>query len=529
MGALNVVIMTFSMWTGEASLTEARSKGISFVPMEQVNDYRLHKLKVGGDLVWEKGDELYKFDSDVLQFRTGNEIGDELYKELSQPETERENRNPYLFFKYQQTVASWKLRLQFDQPDHFSDWSVGYRGQRLNEALSLWENRAWFGENIPFYSKIATEAEYEEGQAKSLFQGVSRWFWHQNTPSFHLTPYREDKARISQNWDRWCGQLEISQLHLGLNHFDSSPQSRYHIGFGYDTGTWAFGLKSFTWNDEDTYRNYAGVYSKGNIEKGYDYIRWLFDAEMEKQQGLFQIRKSFGDYVWHQFLEIEWSQKIYNPAFLNREDLTMVTTGFDEKREWSNRLKLGYGWKGTPLYRVYYETQVAGGRLRGEELWVTDSLWKESVRWIRKSTYSFEDKWRPFVSWNLELKQQYRQVLENEFTAKYYKELVEGENYVSPEWQLKYDFRILLPSQLRIVSSVKWHSDYSLKGYSVAKENDYKGRSDWTWDLSLIQYFLNRKLVLEGHFMDLLASNEQESPNGDEHRFRVIVGGKWLF
>jgi len=115
----------------------------------------------------------WEFEQNGLWFYTGNEIGDELWQELTAKNREP-NRTPMLYGGFKTSPADeFYTMAQFNQIDHFSESTLRERSFRINS-----QKFSWFGENLPAYSGIYGGFGYKS--ASVLAGSEYLWAWNEN-------------------------------------------------------------------------------------------------------------------------------------------------------------------------------------------------------------------------------------------------------------------------------------------------------------------------------------------------------------
>jgi len=162
-----------------------------------------------------------------LWFYTGNEIGDELWQELSRTNDEP-NRTPMLYGGFATPpFEGFYATAEYNQIDHFSEATFNARRNHINS-----QKFSWFGENLPAYSGVWGGAGYNgTGEffknANVLVGSEYLWAWNKE----EWVPIRVS-PRVEGNASFYFLKNEI-ELFASTEKFQIQDAAvENHSGFG---------------------------------------------------------------------------------------------------------------------------------------------------------------------------------------------------------------------------------------------------------------------------------------------------------
>jgi len=166
-----------------------------------------------------------------LWFYTGNELGDQLWQELSSA-SRLPNATPMLYGGFvSPSFEGFYAVAQFNQIDHFSEATMDARKKRINS-----QKFSWFGENLPAYSGAFGGLGYKK--ANVLVGSEYVWAWDEKDTVW--VPIRIS-PRIEGNLSFHFMEKDI-ELHGATEKFqiqDSAAENRNNFGLrlkGKNTG-----------------------------------------------------------------------------------------------------------------------------------------------------------------------------------------------------------------------------------------------------------------------------------------------------
>jgi hypothetical protein len=178
----------------------------------------------------------WKIEQNSLWFYTGNELGDELWQELS-AQGEVPNSTPMLYGGFSAPLTNgFYAMAEFNQIDHFSEATFDTRRERINS-----QKFSWFGENLPAYSGIFGGIGYN-GTGK-IFKSASfltgseyAWAWDEKEwIPIRISPRIEGNA----NFYFMENEVELTASNETYQIQDSAEENRSNLGMrlkGKNTG-----------------------------------------------------------------------------------------------------------------------------------------------------------------------------------------------------------------------------------------------------------------------------------------------------
>ncbi|MCL2283372.1 MAG: hypothetical protein FWC26_08660 [Fibromonadales bacterium] len=167
-----------------------------------------------------------------LWFYTGNELGDQLWQELSSADRQP-NSTPMLYGGFTTPpFGGFYGVAKFSQIDHFSESTMNVRKKRIDNSQKF----SWFGENLPAYSGVFGGLGYKNA---NILAG-SEYVWAFDEKDSAWVPIRIS-PRIEGNLDFNFMEKKV-ELHAATEKFqiqDSAAQTRNNFGLrlsGENTG-----------------------------------------------------------------------------------------------------------------------------------------------------------------------------------------------------------------------------------------------------------------------------------------------------
>jgi hypothetical protein len=171
----------------------------------------------------------WKVKQSSLWFYTGNELGDELWQELTAGDRQP-NRTPMLYGGFTTPpLNGFYATAQFNQIDHFSEATLGIRKNRINS-----QEFSWFGENLPAYSGLFGGFGYADNGEflkNASFLAGSEYVWALDEEKLEWIPIRIS-PRIEGNINLYFMENEI-ELYAANEKFQiQDSASENHSSFG---------------------------------------------------------------------------------------------------------------------------------------------------------------------------------------------------------------------------------------------------------------------------------------------------------
>ena len=461
----------------------------------------------------------------LVQFKTGNEVGDPLHQELV-TEGPFRNHTPLIYGH----IVFENFGLVFDQPDHFAPRNTSYRLSKMNQSefhKNIDGNLSWFGENVPHFSMVKHYGLIDVVGLKALYQISSGWNWNVDEISQKQIPMKKNKFDMEVEYadyslngslmhEEGAGLLETVnyEYDVGLNLENENNGSRINIGV--------------TWSEKknSSYINYDLEYEYVNA---YDTIRAVVETD--------QRELNIGSKFYMQTKDYE--KKLYGGINLGLGN----TKGYGV--EYSGEFKKGFngldfqnvvfqvkpflGVKGSPRYKLKFDVGVSPNFQLGNSYFDLDSTQNIKGYIERYGSYKYVQKSGFGFKINSMVSQSYRHFFkfwnENQFDYRG-EEWDENLDYSPPKFISFLGLDIVSPTNLKVSTSLKYRTSYTLRNYTA---EEFKVEDQWTVNLSITQYFLSRDLKFAAHFLDILGEEALEHPNGGLNRFRLFVEAAYLF
>ena len=522
MAVVSTLLSVLGQFQTESFSTEQRYDDSLFFPIEHLNSRRLERA-----IYWQSESDTLKVErKNELYVRSGNEVGDQVFQEFVKEQEGEANHTPYLFLHYSHLLNPWFVYVHYDQPDHYTHRGTTHRRAQLEFQNSWdhpWEYRSWFGQNYTHYSRAKIGLERTFAKDTLGIHTYSGWEWRENDLDWSLTPINYYNNFITYDSEIYYFQNHWHREYLAYDFNFEDYQDLFRSTFSYGKDNWSLGLRAegFFQKEERSTFLYPIVKLKSRanplqaeLELGGEKGEWTQKLKLNELFGLIPHRFGY---------QLEHKSKIYSPEWRIAQQSSVLLPWDASAIRFRSHEKFSLYWIWSPAYKLDLHSSLTGGAIYGAENFHIDSTWVTRDRTLRTGSIQYETELLPYFQYRLIGSHQYRQLIDNTFRLQYF--LMDTKApYLPPEWQLSYQLRFLLPSQLRVEVQSKWHS-----GYTINDHQTFYGSSDWTVDFGLVQYFAKRTVNFEARLLDLFANRENETINGNEHRFRIIFGGQWLF
>lgn len=471
--------------------------------------------------------------------KSGNELGDMIYRDFITSENRPTNRTPILEggFRTPSFKGFWVTGRAF-QDDHFTTSNFSYRKTFVDDDFAI------FGENVPMFSTMYAGFGYDGASFDASFLAGEEYIWTFSESS-HWIPIHY-KPRMEARID--AGNVEATIAYEDAEYQDDRKKERgarkelngsvyYRCGEACRKGMLQLS---------------AGFAFRAVDDSGMVYTHLEEDRAFLPFMNLrFEPARNFAVEAMFAVNERDWlvqDSLEYRPPVPR---YTGITVGFKNisgtrlnpladgeeyfdgdtislKADGQMNLVQGYAAFSDTMGNVAMGGRGSLWAEHGAETFDVDSYVEESQMVYRHGDVARINSWIRGVTGELWISTWYREIFS--FKALGGFERVDGNSSrfeVTPaEFFTSFTADWFLRKSFRISQSLRYRNDAQ---WNLRSADPFVVKGDWYWDATFEQQFPRQGLYLTGTLLHIIGSETIETPNAAENRLRFICSVKKMF